>query len=149
MGLIKLPKKVALDSNIFIYALESNESQGLLSRKLLEDIKVNQREVTISVILVEELFVKIYKEGRESQKDEVLGFLSINGLTQVIDITQIIALKAAQIRAKYPKIKTPDAIHIACAIETKVKMFITTDRGLPKQIDSLKIVSLKDLSLKF
>lgn len=51
--------------------------------------------------------------------------------------------QAAELRAHYG-IKTPDAIQVAAALQTKCKMFITNDRRLPK-IPGLKILQLKSL----
>ena len=99
------------------------------------------------VLVFEEFLVKIYQSKLEKGLSGYENFLTQGKRFTVIDVDIKVARKAAQIRANFPKIKTPDAIHLACAIQAEVKLFITTDRGLPEKIEKLKIVNLKNLDI--
>ncbi len=133
---------IALDSNIFIRALDDPGPLGEKSRTFLKDLRETTPTVFISVMILEEFFVKVYKTGREKDLDSILDFIILGGLAQLVDVNKQIALLAAKIRAQY-NIKAPDAIHLASAIESGAKVFITTDRRLPKKIGKLivKILS--------
>lgn len=133
---------IALDSNIFIRAIDDLGPLGEKARNLLEDLRPAASKVFISVMVLEEFFVKVYKKGREKDIDNILDFITMGGLVQLVDVNRQIALLAARIRAEY-SIKAPDAIHIASAIESGAREFITTDRRIPKKIGTLKIVVLQ------
>lgn len=129
---------IALDSNIFIRALDDPGSLGKKSRTFLEELRHTTSKVYISVMVLEEFFVKVYKQEREKDSDNILDFITMGGLVHVIDVNRQIALLAAKIRADY-NIKAPDAIHLASAIEYGVKTFITTDKKLPRKVGKLTI----------
>lgn len=129
---------VALDSNVFIRALDDPGVLGEKSRDLLEDFRQNLQKISISVIVLEEFFVRVYKQKREKDLNDILDFITVGGLVQLVDISKQIALLAAKIRAQY-NIKAPDALHLASAIETGASVFITTDRRFPKKIGKLTI----------
>lgn len=139
MGLsdfINSSRSLALDTNILITAF--NKPDGA-SGKLLEKIKEASPQVFVSTIVFEEFLVKVYKEKLEKDLAVYEDFITGGGLFIVISIDRTIARKAAQIRAVYSSIRAPDAIHLATAIESKAKIFITTEKRLPKKIDNLKI----------
>lgn len=129
---------IALDSNIFIRALDDNGPLGIESRNLLENLRNTTPKVFISVLLLEEFFVKVYKTGREKDLNNILDFITMDGLVQMVDIDKQIALLAAKIRAEY-NIKAPDALHLASAIESGAKVFFTTDKRLPRKVDKLVV----------
>lgn len=138
-------KAIALDTNIFIYALKD----GYLSRgvnKLFTEITLKKPQVFISVIVIEEFFVRVYKQKAEKEIPSLLNFLTSNGSTTIVNTTVQIALVAAKIRASYPSLRAPDAIHLATAIQSGARLFITADRRLPKKIGELTIKSLYQLN---
>lgn len=129
---------IALDSNIFIRSLDDPGSLGEKSRNLLEDLRQTAPKVFISVMVLEEFFVKVYKQGRAADLNNILDFITMGGLATLVDVNRQIALLAAKIRADY-NIKAPDAIHLASVIESGAKVFITTDKRLPRKIGKLTI----------
>lgn len=130
---------IALDSNIFIRALGDRGPLGKKAIQLLEDIKQTTTKVFVSVMVLEEFFVRVFKEKKEKNLAYILNFITLDGLVQLVDVNQQIALLAAEIRAKY-HIKAPDAIHLASAIISKADTFITTDRKIPRKVEGLKVV---------
>ena len=139
MGLIKPSHTISLDSNIFIRAIDDPTILGEKARDLIDQIKEASPTVFISTMVMEEFFVRVYKEKRDKDIDAYLEFMTLGGLCTVVDINQQIALLAAKLRAEYPSLRAPDAIHIASAITSKAKVFITTDRRLPKKLGKLEI----------
>lgn len=129
---------IALDSNILIRALDDPGPLGEKSRIFIKGLKEKTPTVFISVMVLEEFFVKVYKTGREKDLDSILEFITLGGLAQLIDVNKPIALLSAKIRAKY-SVKAPDALHLASAIESEAKVFITTDKKLPRKIGKLTV----------
>lgn len=144
MGLTNLLslQSLALDTNIFISASNEKSPKNEQTRSLLEQIQNIAPQVFISVVLLEEFFVKIYKQKQEKNVEAILDFITIRGLCNIVNVNREIALTAAKLRAQYPSLRAPDAIHLASAIESKAKVFFTTDKGLPKKIGKLEIKTI-------
>lgn len=141
---------LALDSNIFISAFnayENTNSLGNKAQEILKEIKQIGSQVFISVLVFEEFLVYFYKDDLVKDIGYHEGFITGGGLFTVKDVDKQVARRAAWIRAKYPSIRTPDAIHIASAIEVSAELFITADKGLPKKIGKLKIHTLGNLKI--
>lgn len=141
--------KIALDTNIFIYALEGKGELGNSARALFARIKRKNLQVFTSVLTIQEVFVGVYKEGLEDKIPNYLEFILGGGLITVVDVNREIAILAAKIRAEHKNmhniknIRTPDAIQLATAIYAGAREFITADRQLPKKIDGLNIKILR------
>lgn len=58
----------------------------------------------------------------------------------VVEVNEEIADKTALIRRKYG-FRTPDAIQLATAVQTRAKVFITNDERL-KKLKELKVILL-------
>jgi predicted nucleic acid-binding protein len=58
-------------------------------------------------------------------------------LAEVVVIDRAICDRAARIRATYP-FKTPDALHLACAVEARCDVFVTNDQQL-KQFTGITV----------
>ena len=129
-------QSLALDTNILITAFNNPKGK---SGKLLEKIKEISPQVFISTIVFEEFLVEIYKKNLEKDLAGYEDFITGGGLFIVVNVDRQIARRAAQLRASYSSIRAPDAIHLATALESKAKIFITADRRLPRKINRLKI----------
>ena len=60
-------------------------------------------------------------------------------------ITRMDQIMAAQLRARY-ELKTPDALHVAAALEARCEAFLTNDKGIQRVTD-LRVLVLEDLEL--
>lgn len=135
-----VPKvKIALDANIFIYALENTGLSGDKSRDLFAQIKKERPQVVTSVLTIQEVLVGAYKEGLKDKVTAYVEFISGGGFVTIVDFTREIAILSAQIRATHSQIKTPDAIQLATAIHQDAGEFYTADKRLPKKIGKLRI----------
>jgi len=131
-------QRVAIDTNIFIYALENNlnfPDAGEIFRQLPK----TKIPAIASVLVIAEAVTKLYELGDEADVREYLNFIKGGGLIKLININQQIALKAAEFRARY-SIKMPDALHLATAVTNKCQLLITADKRFGK-------ISLPDLEI--
>lgn len=136
---LKSSDRIALDTNIFIYALNTSANKSEKARLILQAIKEVNPATSISVLVFEEFLVKVYKDKMERDLAYYEDFLTGGGMIRVVDLDRNIARKAALLRAKHESLRAPDAIHLASAIEAKARIFITADRRLPQNIDKLKV----------
>ncbi|MCP5096266.1 MAG: type II toxin-antitoxin system VapC family toxin [Chloroflexi bacterium] len=61
-------------------------------------------------------------------------------VAETVPLTRAMMDQATAIRAQYG-FKTPDAIHLACAITAKCDLFLTNDKQLQKQNEiAIKLV---------
>lgn len=130
---------VGLDTNIFIRALKRDDFVNEETRNLLERIKEVKPKVHISVLVIEEFLIHVYKDKREKEIPAILEFITLGGLCIILDVNRQIAMLAAKLRAEYSGLRTPDAIHLASALESGAKVFITTDKRLPRKVGKLVI----------
>lgn len=130
---------IAFDTNIFIYAYERSDEIGEHARKFLKEIINPTTPVFLSVLVFEEFLVKIYKKGLQKELTQYEELLTGGGLFTIIDVNRQIARTAAKLRAEYPSLRTPDALHLASAIFTKANFFITFDRRIPRKIGKLEV----------
>lgn len=88
--------------------------------------------------------VKPLKDGETNIAEQYKTILANAEGIDIFDITSIIAVKAAEIRAKYNS-RTPDALQIATAIERQADYFFTNDHRL-KNITEIKVITIADLT---
>jgi len=101
------------------------------------------KAVTSALTLLETLVIPLKKNDQSLVKEYEQVLSNSRGIT-LVDISIPILRKAALLRTEY-RLKTPDAIQIATAVEYQCEVFITNDRKLPK-IKAIDIVNLADLS---
>lgn len=132
---------VAIDSNVFIYALEDN-SDFPLAKTIFEEIARRRPQALTSVLTITELTVPLFKTKSYQKIAKYLDFITGKGLITVVAVNQTIALKAAQFRANF-NLKTPDAIHLATATASGAGVFVSADRDFKLgSIEGLKIVKI-------
>lgn len=142
-SLLQKDKIVALDTNCFIYYFES----GYMAEKLiplLGAIEDGFVKGVTSVLTISEILVKPMSLGLDQVCDEYVALLSTYPNLKIIPFYLDIAIRTAAVRAYY-KIKTPDAIQLATAIEKGASLFITNDLQIPETIDGLKVTLLSEI----
>ena len=98
-------KRVALETSVFILALEGNKDFPQAA-ELFRVLAVARAKMFASVLTITEVINKSYEIGDTKRIPARLNFIHGDGSINIVDVTQAIALKAAQLRAKY-HLKTP------------------------------------------
>ena len=89
-----------------------------------------------------EVMTASYKHKDDSLSEELYAMLATFPGLSWIPYSLEIADRSAQIRA-FSKLSTPDAIHIATALEAPCSQFLTNDRRI-KNIPELEIIQLSN-----
>jgi predicted nucleic acid-binding protein len=122
-------KKVYFDANIFINTIEQRFEKdicdaltGLLIKRSTMSPFVAACDLTLAETLVRPM----------REKDDTLiatfGNILINGpIVEVEPISRDLLYHAARLRADYPSLKLPDAIHLSAAFKMKCSHFLTSD----------------------
>jgi predicted nucleic acid-binding protein len=144
MGQLNIPKSslVYLDTVTIIYSIERFPTYIALLDPMWRQLQSGNCQVTTSELtLLETLVMPIQQANQDliSRYERLLMSSEVN----LIPITRTILKTASSIRAR-AKLKTPDAIHAATAIEAGCTIFLTNDRGFCK-VPELPTVILQDV----
>ena len=134
-------KRIFLDTSPIIYYIEGNEEYfDIVGRLFREHI---DSELFTSTITIAEFLTKPYRDNRLEYVDAFYGLIDKMDIC-VAEISDVIADKAAQIRAKYDGFKMMDSIQLAVASIMECDMFLTNDKQL-KRFSEVNVAVIGDL----
>lgn len=126
-----MEQKIGLDTVVFIYLFENKGILGKRAERILKSVEKGEMEAVFSSIGIIEILTGPKKLGRDDlavqYKELIIGFphLTIGGINErIVDI-------ASDFRARYG-IATPDAIHLATALDFGAEIFFTNDKSIKK-----------------
>jgi predicted nucleic acid-binding protein len=118
---------ITLDTNCFIYYFEDNEKYAPKLEVIFNQTQGGQLRANMSILSLLEILVKPKKEGNIFLENRYKVILKNYPNLEIIELSFVIADTAARLRAEY-KLKTPDAIILATALNTNSKYFLTNDQ---------------------
>ena len=135
-------RRVYLDANVFIYAVEGHERfSGSLGR-LFQDIAQRAVEAVTSELTLAEVLVRPFREARPELVRHYRSVVQTHAGLTVTPVTRLVLLEAARLRAS-TSLKLPDAIHMATAMHSSCEAFLTNDARL-KSVANLTVIQLID-----
>jgi len=138
-------QKIYIDTALFIYFVENHPIYAQKTHNLFSLTQRLYIENNTSTLTITEVLVKPLQLGDLLVVNAYKTLLYETNIVQVHTITSDIAESAADIRVRY-NIKTPDALHIATAINTQCDVFVTNDYQLTR-IKELRVVILDEIEL--
>ena len=136
--------KIALDSVIFIYALEGNQEFGDRVLKIFETIERGKCQGFACDLVLAELMVKPLREGQIEVAREYASELPKFPNLTFCSITRATVITAASLRGS-SNLGLIDALHLATAIEAGCTVFITNDTALRHPSPGIDIWMLADI----
>ena len=136
---------IGLDTSPFIYFVERHPLYVDVMREIFKRITDGDFEASSSVITLTEVLVQPLRQKNKLLADEYRALLYNAANFKLLPINSPIAETAAELRAQY-NLRTPDALHIAAALENGCDAFLCNDNGL-KRVTELKILILDELTL--
>jgi len=135
-------KSAFVDTAVFIYLLEDHPDFGEKAEFFFQYASSKKAQLFTTVLSYLEFCIKPYQENRESLAAIFLDFLhEANFTTGIIDLS--ICDEAARLRAKYPALKSVDALQLASAIKSACEVFMTNDRRL-RQVNEIEVLLVED-----
>lgn len=141
MGVIRIPDNgpVYFDSMCFIYSVERHPVYRPVLIPVWSAARANRMRIATSERAVVETLVGPYRSADpelEWRYEQTLSLAAID----LHGITTSILRRAARLRADVQRLRTPDAIHAATALEYGAALFVTNDPvfrhvpGLPVEV---------------
>jgi predicted nucleic acid-binding protein len=133
---------LTFDADVLIYAAEAGHVLGEKVLAVLEHPNFDGFRIG-SALLLPELLSKPIRLELTLERDALLNILSFLDLMPLDTPT---AMLAAQLGAAY-KLRAPDAIHLATAVQAGADVFVTNNTRdfKPELILELRVVFPKDL----
>lgn len=144
MGTLTLPLTgdIYVDSNTLIYSVQSHPLYASLlvplwqaqakGRRVFSSQLARMETLVLPLRLQDEALVSDYRRLFQRQTVELLP------------ITPNVLDEAARLRARYPALKTPDALHAATALLHGCALFVTNDRGF-QRVTEFPLAILDDI----
>jgi predicted nucleic acid-binding protein len=133
---------VALDTAAFIYFIEEHPKFLRRIEPVFEAIDEGRLEAVTSSLTLLEVLVVPLRAGNAALADRYEQVLTRSRGLQLIDVDRGQLRAAAQLRAVFPRVRTPDAIQISAALSSGCTALLTNDRGLPA-IPGLRILKVE------
>ena len=134
--------RVYFDTNPIIYFIEQNTQFVELVTPVFEMIGEDSILAFTSELSLTEVLIKPIRDNRIQIIQTHKELLLDPELFTLISPNQDTFLLAAELGGK-SSMRTPDAIHMACAIESKCRYFITNDKGI-KSTDDVTVIQISD-----
>lgn len=120
--------KAYFDCMVIIYLIE--QKVGFGPRASAAFAKIQPTEIVTTDLLRMECLILPRRTGNAALEADFIRFLTTG--TSWVKIDTDIFDRALDLRAKYPFLKTPDAIHMTVAIREGCDVFVTNEAKLAK-----------------
>jgi predicted nucleic acid-binding protein len=134
---------VYLDANGFIYSVERIEPYRTVLDPLWKGAQAGKFEIVTSELTLLETLVKPLRDD-DALLQELFRTLLNAREVRLIPATAALWERAAALRARIPRLRTPDALHAATALVVGTPMFLTNDPGF-RQIAGLPVTLLSEV----
>lgn len=137
--------RLAIEAAPFIYFVEQHATYVERVRAVFQRVARGELEIVTSTITLAEVLVLPMQHGYTQYEREYRDMLLNTEHIGVVPVSPEIAILASRLRATY-RLRTPDAIHVATAIDTGCDALLTNDRALLR-VTELPVLVVDDLEL--
>ncbi len=139
-----MENKIFVDTSPIIYLLDEKSPLRSKAEQIFSRFLNSQDKLVTSTITCMEYLVFPYRTNNESAINIFWKFLTECGV-RIHKIDEFTAIKAAQIRARYPYFKTADSLQLAAACVCGCNLFLTNDKQL-RQFNEIACVILEEFT---
>ncbi len=134
-------RQVALDTNVLIYLFENVEPYRHLASQVLRMMDRGLIVGCVSTVVEAEMLVKPLRD-RDHRAQETIELFFRNSPNLVIrGVDRAVAKRAAAVRAA-SRLRLPDAIVVATAIEERCDALIGNDRDMSHDVSGIQYLRL-------
>ncbi len=122
---------IGLDSSIFIYHFEEHPRYKALCEVIFDLMEVHAVQGVTSTMTLVEVLTQPLEKGDRLLSERYEQYLRFGPSLTLRVLDEALALRTAQLRARY-RLRTPDAVQLAAALEFNARVFLTNDDRLRK-----------------
>jgi predicted nucleic acid-binding protein len=122
-------RRVYLDTNIFIYAVEAVAEYAAAVEALFDLIEGGEIEAATSELTLAEALAKPFEAGRPDSAQVYEAMLAPSSWLTVLPVERAILIEAARLQAALT-LRLPDAIHVATALAAGCNALLSNDRRI-------------------
>lgn len=138
------PPLLGVDSMAFIYHFEDNDEHGSAATGLLQAAEESRCRLVASILTRLEVLVLPKRQGREDLCRRYREVFEQFPNLEIPAIDSTVVEIASDLRAVH-NLRTPDALHLATAIDQGASGFVTEDRRhFPATVGELPILTLRE-----
>lgn len=137
--------RLGFDTSPVIYFVEANPQYDALVTEIFQRVSNGAPLGATSVITLSEVLVQPIIRQQTLLQREYRDLLLRSRNFSTLAISASIAELGAELRAQY-RLRTPDALQIATALEAGCEAFLSNDAGL-RRVTELRMLILEDLEL--
>jgi predicted nucleic acid-binding protein len=136
---------IAVDTALFIYLIEEHPHFLAPVRDLFARADAGEIELVTSALTLLEVLVVPLRAGDRTLAAKYDALLTRSRGVRIVDLTRDQLRTAAQLRAQFSALRTPDALQLAAAIGANCTSFVTNDRRLPAP-DGVRVLQLSEFA---
>ncbi len=136
-------RRLGVDTNVLIYLVQDHPRYGAWCSSFFQGIEQGRTSGVTSTVSLLEALVQPYRLQDDQLVLKFYALLTTYPHLIWIPVTLEVADRAAELRARY-RLRTPDAIQIATAIDGGATCFIGNDKGL-RRVKEIECLMLDDL----
>lgn len=135
---------VGLDSAPLIYFVERNPTYFETVAPFFEALEAGEFRVVTSILTLSEVLVRPIRRDDAALVERYQAIILNTPGIITSPVSREIAEGAAEIRAVYGRVRTPDAVQLATALSGGAEFFLTNDAGIP-DLPDLRMLRVDDL----
>ncbi len=146
MGLIEIlsGRTTCLDANVFIYAIEGHDRFAEPLGRLFDGVARRSLRAVTSEITLAETLVRPFREERMDLVKRYRSVVQTRAGLTVAPVSRAALIEAARLRALFPPLKLPDAVHAATARLHGCAVLLTNDTRLG-DVPGIEVIQLSEV----
>lgn len=137
--------QIGFDTTPIIYFVEANPNYDALVTDVFRRVDKGLVQGITSAISVCEVLIVPMRNADVALQAAYKDLLLNSAHFETVPVTADVAELGASLRATY-KLRTPDALQIACAIDSGCDVFLTNDMAL-KRVSEIRVLVLDEIEL--
>ena len=121
--------RILLDSVSIVYYIERNPRYFAAASEWMERVNAGRLTACASALLLAEVLVPAYRAGRPAAARQARAALERIPNFEMVDVSAAVSDVAARLRAEH-NLRTPDALHVATALDEGAEWVVTNDHRL-------------------
>ncbi len=136
-------RRVYLDTNIFIYALNGFPDYAAILTQLFDSLEAGAFIAVTSELALAEVLVVPFRHHDAAEEGRCRSIFAARPGFELLPVSMPVLEEMARLRAAFPSVRAPDAIHAATAQTAGCQVFLTNDDRL-KTMPSLHVTLLSE-----